>query len=342
MHLLYKRLLTVSLSLFILAVSVSTATAAASSSNSNTNNNISLATGGLAKMDTSIPCPSVQSGDELGSVNQSGSNGNDTAEDNNKVWWDISSDGNANEFPSTIFGSTPDGECAETVRYLDAESYFALKAKYAGTTKDIISVNATASRMGYLDHRSVSCETKVLGSTVRHDYDSNSDGDSLSLSTERSDDQTFFSKTIPIWWFLDAYVAVGGEVGYTPNVRASNSRARADITPAAAVMVTGEVIIDLGMAQGGVGAELTLVEVSVPIDAEMEISDKDGADTKICHTMSANVTLEALSGTLYVWGQYWRVLKGEWSDKYTHDIYDWSGLKWNLNTLYENEDCEWI
>ena len=297
MKLLHQRILTLFVSLAILAASTANASAA-----------LSASTTPMMGVPTSSYGGAAPAGDNNGELNKSGSNGSNTSEGSSKVWWDISSSGHADESPLNYMTGGDDGIFLN----LGADAEFNLKAKFAGSTKTLIDVSSEADRIRTDGFRSVKCQASVLGSTVYNKNRYNYDGDTETLTTEFDKSKTFFSKTVPVWWFLKVKVSVGGEVGLDPNMRADADEAQADIEPFGGVNGTGSVILDLGVIKGGVTGKLTLAEISTPIDAEMRIDDTDDYHTRICYTVKAKNTLEALSGSISVWGKYWLPVVG-WS-----------------------------
>jgi hypothetical protein len=326
MKLLHQRVLTLFLSLAFLAASTSAATAASKAS-----------TSPMSFVPTSSYGDTAPSGDNNGELNKSGSNGSNTSESSSKIWWDISSSGHADESPLNYLTGGTDGIFLN----LSAESAFQLKAKFAGSTKTLIDVSSEASRIRTDGLRQVKSVATVLGTTVYNKNRYNYDGDSESLTAPFDKSKTFFSKTVPVWWFLKVKVSMGGEVGLDPNMRADADEAQADMEPFGGVNGTGSVILDLGVLKGGVTGKLTLAEISTPIDAEMRIDDTDDYNTRICYTVKAKNTLEALSGSISVWGKYWLPFVG-WSKKYSKNVYSWNGFEMNLNTLYNKNSCQWI
>jgi len=334
MKLLHQRILTLFLSLAFLAASTSGAAAGIGASPA-------PYTGGLSTGASAGPTGSdiEPSGDNDGMLSKSRSYGSNKSNSKSKVWWDISSDGSAIEFSTSPAWGSGDG--SGIARLLTANSHFKLKAKFYSSTKTLIDVTSEASRSGHIDYRAVKSNATVLGATVYNKDYYNYDGDAETITSGYHDDFTFFSKTLPVWWFLKVKVAMGGEVGIDPNLRADNDQARADMEPYAGVYGSGDIILDLLVAKGGVGGKITLAKVGVPIDAEMILDDTDEYDSRICYTMKAKTTLETLSGTFYVWAKYWLPIKG-WSKKYKKNVFSWGGLKWGLKTHYNSDSCQWI
>jgi hypothetical protein len=112
-----------------------------------------------------------------------------------------------------------------------------------------------------------------------------------------------------------------GEVGFRPTITldSNNSKMSATVNPYLDTKVFAEAGVGVsGIADAGVGGNLTLINDDIKIEATVEAKDDYFATT-----LSGTNTLDMLNGNLYV---YINVDCYLYSGEYEYDIFDWSGF----------------
>jgi hypothetical protein len=139
---------------------------------------------------------------------------------------------------------------------------------------------------------------------------------------------------IPIGPFtLNAKIGVRGSAGVQYGATLKPAGVNVSITPKVQVAAYGQGGIDLGIAEGGVGAELTLLKSALQLGAEGECVTFLGRNALKARTYGAG-SLEALSGRLYAYAKVDVVF---WSDEWQTDIWSFEGFKKDYTLFNESK-----
>jgi hypothetical protein len=139
---------------------------------------------------------------------------------------------------------------------------------------------------------------------------------------------------IPIGPFtLNAKIGVRGSAGVQYGVALKPAGVNVSLTPKVQVSAYGQGGIDLGIAEGGVGAELTLLKSALQLGAEGECVTILGRNALKARTYGAG-SLEALSGRLYA---YAKVDVLFWEDEWQTDIWSFEWFKKNYTLFNESK-----
>jgi len=139
---------------------------------------------------------------------------------------------------------------------------------------------------------------------------------------------------IPIGPFmLNVKIGVRGSAGVQYGVALKPAGVNVSLTPKVQVAAYGQGGIDLGIAEGGVGAELTLLKSALQLGAEGECVTILGRNALKARTYGAG-SLEALSGRLYA---YAKVDVLFWEDEWQTDIWSFEGFKKNYTLFNESK-----
>jgi hypothetical protein len=126
---------------------------------------------------------------------------------------------------------------------------------------------------------------------------------------------------------------VRGSAGVQYGVALKPAGVNVSLTPKVQVAAYGEGGIDLGIAEGGVGAELTLLKSSLQLGAEGECVTLLGRNALKARTYGVG-SLEALSGRLYA---YAKVDVLFWSDEWQTDLWSFEGFKKDYTLFNESK-----
>lgn len=207
---------------------------------------------------------------------------------------------------------------------LEADGYAKATATVFGKKKTIAYVVGELSSE-YGEAIGGSVNVYVLGSNIYNH------GVSHTLAFDKSWSRTFFSASqtymvgpVPI----SVSASVSGELGFQLTGGLTTHGIQAEFEPFAGADVAASAGVGIsGVASAGVTGELELVRISLPMTAELDVSQVV-LSRRLTWGLSVDLVFEALAGKLKVYAELL------WA-RYEKTIASWSGTSWTTS-LYDN------
>lgn len=190
-----------------------------------------------------------------------------------------------------------------------------------------IDVNGVAPKSGA---PSGTVDVNVLGKRV-FDY---------TLSSSEHSFEKYYSEDVD--YSAKAYFYVGipisvrvggrGTIGVSLGLAAQNAAVTADITPSIDLAGYAEAGADLWLVSVGVGAQLTLLDLRIPVDGRIALlNNPEEGVFGLDRELTVGYSISALAGRVYLYGDVfspcWPDFWNDCSDPWTYDIFNWSGVK---------------
>ena len=143
---------------------------------------------------------------------------------------------------------------------------------------------------------------------------------------------------IPVWPFtVNARLGARGSAGVQYGLNLSPTAINVALKPQVQVDAYGQGGISVGVAEGGVGCDLTLLHNTLSFGAQGTLSSNAIVGSTLKAHVFANDSLSALSGRLYA---YAKVDLLFWDDEWQFDIWNFSGINRNFTLFDESKTLQ--
>lgn len=156
--------------------------------------------------------------------------------------------------------------------------------------------------------------------------------------------------SVPLDYHVDGHWSIGpvpvsltlgtrGDASLAYDLSASPGAVLGSVTPAADLEGYGDADIDLWIASGGIGVDLTFIKGSLPVSGDIAIVNNPTQGLFGLHReFHADLNLDALSGDINLHAKvYTPCLTGICSHRYSTDIFKWDGFVVNKNLVTFND-----
>lgn len=186
--------------------------------------------------------------------------------------------------------------------------------------EEVLSAEASAQSMGK-ESGKIGIALKVFGKEVwawrKAGIASWSLADKQEESIDKSYKTRFMIGPIP----CAAEVGFRGGVGIDYGIELTPFQVGAHATPYAFADAYARAGVDVVAVAAGVGGELVLVEVSIPIRGNIGFNYTD--QPEFVYSLTANTNLRALAGSLYLYAKVYFIV---WEKEFRYDLFKWEAV----------------